>query len=81
MKNVTLTRGEAALFLVTLLVPLLTEAVLAITAFPELRWLLPTSMLFPAGLLAGIAMRGHAATPARRRFDGDAGPSALSGAS
>lgn len=80
MKNVSLTRGEAALFVVTLTVPLLIEAALAVTAFPELRWLLPTSMLFPAGLLAGIAMRGKAAA-ARVTYEGEGGPSLASGAS
>lgn len=65
MKNVTLTRAETALFLVTLLVPLAVEAALALTVFPTLRWLLPTSILFPAGLLAGVAMRGGPAVALR----------------
>lgn len=78
MKNVSLTRAEAALFLVTLIVPLMVESLLALTAFPELRWLLPTSMLFPAGLLAGVAMRGGSgradipATRYRGNFEADA---------
>ena len=66
MKNAPLTRTETTLFLVTLLVPMTIEAVLAITAFPRLQWLLPTSLLFPAGLLAGIAMRSQASAPAAR---------------
>lgn len=62
MKNVEVTRGEVSLFIVMLVVPMTVEAVLALTAFPELRWMLPTSLLFPAGLLVGIAMRGRSWT-------------------
>lgn len=80
MKNVSLTRGEASLFLVTLIVPLVTEAVLAVTVFPELRWLLPTSILFPAGLLGGIAMRSHTGSPAHAS-DGQGSVSTVSSAS
>lgn len=62
MKNVTLTRGEATLFVALLLAPMLVIGGLALIAFPELRWMLPTSMLCPAGLLIGIGLRGGPAT-------------------
>lgn len=79
MKNVTLTRGEAALFLVTLLVPLVVEAILALTVYPTLRWLLPTSILFPAGLLAGVAMRGGPALALRPQHTADEGATSVLG--
>ena len=70
MANVTLTRNEATLFLCTLLVPLAAIAVVAVVAYPPLQWMLPTSMFFPAGLLAGIAMRGRSVATAPRAGEG-----------
>lgn len=62
MKTTALTRNEVVLFLASLCLPLLVEACVAIWIVPEARWLMPASILFPAGLLAGITLRGGKAT-------------------